>query len=299
MSRLQTRNSLRSIVPRKDHFINISAALIQMTTTLDRSANLAKAEDLVREAAAQGAKIICLQELFNSIYFCFEINKSYMDWAETVPGPTIEKMQGLAREVECVLVAPIYERALAGLLYNTAVIIGPNGEIIGKYRKSSIPLVKEESMTGIEKAYFAPGDTGFCVFDTPFGVRIGILICYDRHFPEAARILALGGADIILVPTATTGLSREPWEIELRSHAIANSVFVGGVNRVGHDQGGLDRAFFGSSLWIAPNGQVMCQAGSSDDEILLATLDLGLIEVERNNWGFFRDRRPDLYADLL
>jgi len=274
------------------------AALIQMSTGSDKEKNVEKAASLVREAAQGGAKLVCLQELFNTIYFPFEIDQKYMDLAEPIPGPASERMSQVAKEVSVTIVAPIYEKAMDGLLYNSAAVIGPDGGLSGVYRKSSIPFAHTESIVGIEKYYFAPGDTGFLTFATPEDVRFGTLICYDRHFPEAARSLAIQGAQLILVPTATTGHSRDIWELELRGHAVANICYVGGVNRVGVDEGGDTRHWFGSSVWVDPKGQIIAQASDTDDEILYANLDFSIIPELRNTWGFFRDRRPDLYGDL-
>ena len=273
-------------------------ALVQMGSEYDAAKNAARADRLVREAADRGARIICLQELFNTIYFPYELNSRHLDLAEPLDGPTMEHMRGLAGELGVVLIAPIYEKALDGLLYNSAPVIGPDGNLLGVYRKSHIPIVSVPSLTGVEKYYFTPGDTGFITFATPFGATIGILICYDRHFPEAARVLALEGAQIVYVPTATTGMSRYLWELELQAHAVDNVYYVGGVNRVGVDEGGSESHFYGSSMWVDPKGKIISQAGGAEDEVLVADLDLSAIPRIRNDWGFFRDRRPDLYGSL-
>ncbi len=273
-------------------------ALVQMGSEYDAAKNAARADRLVREAADRGARIICLQELFNTIYFPYELNSRHLDLAEPLDGPTMEHMRGLAGELGVVLIAPIYEKALDGLLYNSAPVIGPDGNLLGVYRKSHIPIVSVPSLTGVEKYYFTPGDTGFITFATPFGATIGILICYDRHFPEAARVLALEGAQIVYVPTATTGMSRYLWELELQAHAVDNVYYVGGVNRVGVDEGGSESHFYGSSMWVDPKGKIISQAGDAEDEVLVADLDLSAIPRIRNDWGFFRDRRPDLYGSL-
>ena len=276
----------------------VTTALIQMGTEYEVEKNVRKAKNLVREAAGRGAQIVCLQELFHTIYFPYEMDPRHLDLAEPIDGPSMGSMQELARELGIVLIAPIYEKALDGLLYNTAPVIGTDGELIGIYRKSHIPIVKVPNLTGIEKYYFRPGDTGFVTFETPFDVTIGILICYDRHFPEGARLLALNGAQIVYVPTATTGMSRYLWELELQAHAVDNIYYVGGVNRVGVDQGGSESHFYGSSMWVDPKGKIMDQASDSDDEVLVTDLDLSVIPQLRNDWGFFRDRRPDLYGEL-
>jgi N-carbamoylputrescine amidase len=275
------------------------AALIQFTGAFEKERNIEKATRYVAEAAANGAQIVCLQELFNTTYFCYTENPEFWGLAEPIPGPTIDAMCRVAAEHRIVLVAPIYEKEIPGELYNTAVVIGPNGDIMGKYRKSSIPLVKTPSIVGNEKYYFKPGNTGFPVWQTPFGVNVGVMICYDRHFPEHARLLALNGADLVFVPTATCGMSRYLWEIELQAHAIDNIYYVGGVNRVGKDDGGSpDQHYYGSSFFTDPKGKILAQAGDQEDEIVYAEIDTSVIEDLRNEWGFFRDRRPDLYAEL-
>jgi beta-ureidopropionase len=275
------------------------AAMIQFTGHAEKAENIAKAKTYIAEAVSNGAKIVCLQELFNTIYFCYTENPDFWKLAEEIPGPTIDEMSKVAAEHNIVLVAPIYEKALKGELYNTAVVLGPDGQIMGKYRKSSIPLVKTASLIGNEKYYFKPGNLGFPVWQTPFGVNIGIMICYDRHFPEHARLLALNGADLVFVPTATGGMSRYLWEIELQAHAIDNIYYIGGVNRVGLDEGGSPtQEYYGSSFFADPKGKIISQAGDKHDEIIYAEIDLRMMEDLRNTWGFFRDRRPDMYAAL-
>jgi beta-ureidopropionase len=278
-------------------------ALIQMQGNACKAANIEMAKRYIGEAAARGANVICLQELFSTAYFCYEEKEEYWSLAEPVPGPTIDTMAELAKGHGIVLVAPIYEQVVPGELYNTAVVLGPDGGIIGRYRKSSIPMVKKPSMIGSEKYYFKPGNTGFEVFPTPFGINLGILICYDRHFPEAARLLALRGADVVLIPTATAGTSRHMWEIELRAHAMTNVYYVGGVNRVGKDIGGApDTHYYGCSFLCDYHGDILSQAGDQEDQIIYADIgpdDLQEMARLRGEWGFFRDRRPDLYGDLL
>ncbi len=275
------------------------AAMVQFTGQATREANIAKAKGYIAEAAGKGAKIVCLQELFNSIYFCFTENPEFWKFAEPIPGPTIEAMSAIAAEHKIVLVAPIYEKAGKGELYNTAVVLGPSGEIMGKYRKTSIPLVKTPTLVGNEKYYFKPGNLGFPVWQTPFGVNIGVMICYDRHFPEHARLLALNGADLVFVPTATGGMSRYLWEIELQAHAIDNIYYVGGVNRCGFDVGGSEKQkYHGASFFTDPKGRILDQASEDSDGIVYAEIDTGLIEDLRNEWGFFRDRRPDAYGAI-
>jgi beta-ureidopropionase len=274
---------------------------VQFIGHADRAANVASAERLVREAAARGAKIACLPELFNTMYFCVETKREYFDWAEPVPGPTTERMGALARELGIVVIAPVFERAPDGRYFNAAAVLGPDGRCLGKYRKSSIPFMdasRSPEPRGNEKYYFTPGDLGFPTFDTPFA-RIGILICYDRHFPEAARVLGLGGAEIVFVPTATTRMTRYLWDVELRAHAIANVYYVCGVNKVGQDVGGSPRDHHGNSLIVSPKGEVMAEASATGEDIVLADVDLSTLPALRSLWGYYRDRRPDKYGPVV
>ena len=276
----------------------VRTALIQMSTVYDKEANTAKGERLVRQAADQGAQIVCLQELFNTIYFPYEMDPRHLDLAEPIPGPTTDRMQELAREVGVVLVAPIYEKTIEGMLFNTAPVIGADGELLGIYRKSHIPLVSTPTLTGIEKYYFAPGDTGFVTFgrDSSSGSSSRSTSAMTAISPEGVRAFALQGAQLMVVPTATTGMSRYLWELELRAHAVDNIMYVGGVNRVGVDRDGSDSHFYGSSVWVDPKGRIINQASDQDDEVLVADLDFSVVPQIRNEWGFFRDRRPDLYG---
>jgi N-carbamoylputrescine amidase len=274
---------------------------VQFGGHVDKEVNLATAERLVREAAARGARIVCPPELFSTIYFCVEERQEYFDWAEPIPGPTTDRMAKLARETGIVLICPIFERAADGRFFNSAAVLGPDGEVVGKYRKSSIPFMdraRSAEPRGNEKFYFQPGDLGFPTFPTPFGARIGILICYDRHFPEAARILGLGGADIVFVPTVTSGMTRYLWDLELRAHAVSNIYYVCGVNKVGVDVGGSTRNHFGSSLVVNPRGEILAQASDHGEDIVLADVDVSVIPELRAMWGYYRDRRPDLYGPL-
>jgi predicted amidohydrolase len=273
----------------------LRSALVQMSCEYDKATNVERTLQLVDQAVSEGAQLICLQELFNTTYFPVEIDARHFALAERIPGPSTEPLQELARAKGVVVVASLFEKVYEGSYFNSAVIIDAGGKIAGLYRKSSIPITETESLRGYEKFYFCPGDTGFRTFDVGVGARIGILICYDRHFPEAARTLALQGAELILVPATTCGMSRSAWELELRAHAMQNMCFVGGVNRVG-DEAGYD--WYGSSVWIDPRGEVIAKAGDSEDEVLVADLDLEEIRGVRQEWGFFRDRRPDLYSSL-
>lgn len=266
----------------------------------DREINVRTAERMVRQAAGRGAQIVCLPELFNTMYFCVETRREYFDWAEPIPGPTTERMAALARETGTVIIAPVFERAPGGVFHNAAAVLGPDGRLLGKYRKSSIPLMDvahSPEPRGNEKFYFTPGDLGFPTFETPFA-RIGLLICYDRHFPEAARVLGLGGAEIVFVPTATTRMTRYLWDVELRAHAIANVYYVCGVNKVGVDVGGSARDHHGASMIISPRGEILAQASDTEEDIALADVDLSVIPELRALWGYYRDRRPDLYGPV-
>jgi beta-ureidopropionase len=278
----------------------VKIAGIQFSGHVDKEVNVQTAIRLVRDAAGRGAQIICLPELFSTMYFCVETRREYFDWAEPIPGPTIERMGQVARETGTVLICPIFERA-GGTYYNAAAIVGPDGRLIGKYRKSSIPFMdraRSSEPRGDEKFFFAPGDLGFPTFETPFA-RIGILICYDRHFPEAARVLGLGGAEIVFVPTNTTRMTRYLWDLELRAHAIANIYYVCGVNKVGVDVGGSARDHHGASLIANPRGEIMAEASATQEAIAMADVDLSLIAELRALWGYYRDRRPDLYGPLV
>jgi len=272
-------------------------ALIQMGFTEDVSRNLERGAELVRQAGRDGAKIISLPELATSIYFCYEIDRKYLELAEPIPGPSTELMGKAARDADAYVVFPLYERGRDGQLYNAATFIDRSGEVVGVYRKNIIPIMKFEGVEGLEKFYFRPADGSYPVFRTDLGINVGITICYERHFPEGPRTLALAGADVIFVPTATPA-GRQIWDLELRAMAIANLLWVGGVNRVGRDQGGSEMDFYGSSLFSAPNGEVVAQAGSEGDEILHAEIDTALSAQLREEWGFFRDRRPELYGEI-
>jgi N-carbamoylputrescine amidase len=276
---------------------------VQFQGNRNKEVNIQTSSRLIRQAAEQGAKIICLPELFNTIYFCYDQVQENFQLAEPIPGPTTEEMATLAREVRAVLICPIFEKAMKGEYYNSAAVLGPNGELLGKYRKNHLPLLSRldpKERTGNEKFYFRPGNLGFPVFSTPFGVTIGILICYDRHFPEAARILALKGADILFVPTATpSGFTRYVWEIELKAHATDNIYYICGVNKVGRDEGGSEKVWYGTSLIINPQGEILAQGSDRNEEVVIADIDLTLIEKIRTSWNFFRDRRPEIYGELV
>jgi N-carbamoylputrescine amidase len=263
-----------------------------MKASMERAENLDRAEEMLREAAGNGVKVACLQECFATWFFPQRIDPKAQELAEPIDGPSVTRMRTLAKSIGMVLVVPFYERVMAGELYNAAAIVDADGEVMGIYRKHHLPMSSHFN----EKYYFRPGNSGFPVFDTPHG-RIGVMICYDRHFPESARMLGLNGAQVVFVPTATTtrGYSRSVWEVELRAHAIANGFFLGGVNRVGTE---FESSYYGASLFIDPIGEIIAQAGD-DEEVLTADLDLTRIEAVRKVWPFYRDRRPDAVGRLV
>ena len=250
----------------------------------------------IAQAAAAGAQIVCLQEIFYGPYFCAEQQIRWYDFTEPVPdGPTIRLMQDLARQHRIAIIVPVYEVEQAGVYYNTAAVIDSAGKYVGKYRKNHIPHVAPGFW---EKFYFRPGNLGYPVFDLGF-VKIGLYICYDRHFPEGARALGLNGAEIVFNPSATVaGLSEYLWKLEQPAHAAANGYFIGAINRVGHEAPWNIGEFYGSSYFCDPRGQIIAQAARDQDEVLTADLDLDLIAEVRKTWQFFRDRRPDTYEAL-
>lgn len=272
-------------------------ALVQMQFARDADTNVERAAEHVRQAAREGAQIVCLSELSTTIYPCYVEEPAYREWAEPVPGRSTDAMALAAKEAGVYVIFPLYELASDGRRFNTAVFIEPNGEIAGRYRKNSIPDVRLPEMMGMEKFYFDPGDLGYPVFQTELGLTVAVTICYERHFPEGARSLALAGADVLFVPTATAG-GRDMWEVELRGHAIANLMWVAGVNRVGTDEDGSPARFYGDSMVVAPSGEVVARAGDEGEAIVHAEIDTSLSERLREDWGFFRDRRPEIYGRL-
>ena len=274
----------------------VRAALAQLKWTGDKQSMLDEHERAAREAAAQGAQVMCFQELFYGPYFCQVQDTEFYGYAEAVPGgETVERFSALAGELGMVLVLPMYEQEQPGVLYNTAAVIDADGTYLGKYRKTHIPQVK-----GFwEKFYFRPGNLGYPVFDTAVG-RVGVYICYDRHFPEGWRALGLAGAQIVFNPSATSrGLSAYLWKLEQTSSAAANMYFVGTINRVGVEPLG-DNDFYGTSYFADPRGQFVGDpASDTDEEVVVRDLDLDLITEVRNQWAFYRDRRPDLYGPLV
>ena len=247
--------------------MKVKCALVQMNFSTDVAENVEKAAEYVREAGRGGAKVICLPELTTTQYFCIGMNRAFMEYAEPVGGPSMQAIGAAARDADAYVVFPFYEKVQEGELYNSAAFLDRSGEQVGLYRKNMIPLVNVNGIEGNEKFYFRPGNLGYPVWDTDLGIKVGVTICYDRHFPEGPRCLALNGADVIFVPTATP-LGGEMWEIELRGHAVANLYWVGAANRVGKDRNGFDLEFYGRSLWSAPNGELVATAGTEGDEIV-------------------------------
>ncbi len=305
------------------HASKFRIGLVQTSCASDPNENLAKTEWRIREAAAQGAQIVCTQELFRSRYFCRAEDHDMFALAEPIPGPTTKSLGALARELGIVIVASLFERRAAGLYHNTAAIIGADGELLGVYRKMHIP----DDPLYYEKFYFTPGDLGFLNFDTSFG-RIGVLICWDQWYPEAARLTALAGANVLFYPTAIGwhpgekaefgAAQLDAWKTIQRSHAIANGVYVAAANRVGFegppgraapgalradqersraDDTGLE--FWGSSFICDPFGQVIAQASTDKEEILVAECDPARVDETRRHWPFLRDRRIDAYGPIL
>ncbi|MDN6461243.1 MAG: acyltransferase, partial [Corynebacterium flavescens] len=267
--------------------------------TGDKESMIEKHEELTRKAAKEGAEIICYQELFYGPYFGIVQDTKYYDYAESIPGPTTERFQKLAKELGIVIVLPIYEEENTGVLYNTAVVIDADGTLVGKYRKHHIPHVDRFW----EKFYFRPGNTGWPVFETKVG-NIGVTICYDRHFPEGWRNLGLAGAEIVFNPNASKpGLSNRLWEIEQPAAAAANGYFVAVPNRVGieDDEFGDEAVeFYGSSYIVDPKGNYVAgPASTKDEELIVATVDMDEIRKTRYDWQFYRDRRPDAYGPIV
>jgi N-carbamoylputrescine amidase len=273
----------------------IRAAITQATWTGDKESMIQKHEDFVRSAAADGAQIICFQELFYGPYFGIIEDAKYYDYAEQADGPTTQRFQALAKEHNMVIVLPIYEEAQTGVYYNTAIVIDADGTVLGKYRKHHIPNLPQFW----EKFYFRPGNLGYPVFDTAVG-KVGVYICYDRHFPEGWRELGLNGAELVFNPSATKpGLSNRLWELEQPAAAAANQYFIGANNRVGTESNEFgDKAvtFYGSSYFVDPRGNYVGEVASTGgDEVVIRDIDLGVIREVRNAWQFYRDRRPDSY----
>jgi N-carbamoylputrescine amidase len=297
------------------------AALIQASNPLADEKDLAKVKSamiekhlpLIRQAAEKGANVCCLQEIFYGPYFCAEQDTRWYATAEAIPdGPTIRLMQDLARKHKMVMVVPIYEVDMTGVYYNTAAVIDDAGTYLGKYRKKHIPHCNPGFW---EKFYFKPGNAGapgsaaahgadpksgagYPVFQTRFG-KIGVYICYDRHFPEGARELGLNGAEIVFNPSATVaGLSEYLWKLEQPAHAVANQYYVGAINRVGTEKPWCIGEFYGQSYFCNPRGKIIAEASRDKDEVVVADLDLDMIQEVRNVWQFYRDRRPETYVRI-
>ncbi|HEY5752752.1 MAG TPA: carbon-nitrogen hydrolase [Chthoniobacterales bacterium] len=290
-------NSPRGIVP---------IGLIQMRCSADPAENLAKAVAHIRTAAAGGAKIICLQELFKSLYFCQAEKHDYFALAEPIPGPSTETLSQLAGELGVVIVASLFEKRAEGLYHNTAAVIDADGTYLGKYRKMHIP----DDPLFYEKFYFTPGDLGFKSWQTKYA-KIGVCVCWDQWYPEAARLTALSGAEILFYPTAIGWHPSEKaeygerqhlsWETIQRSHAIANGCYVAVPNRVGHEtpEGGDGLEFWGQSFVADPSGMILDKASVSEEAILVVDVDLGKLDTQRTHWPFLRDRRIDAYGELV
>ena len=259
-----------------------------------QSAMFEKHLPMVHDAGKQGVQILCLQEIFNGPYFCPGQDKRWYDAAEPVPGPTVEKLRPIAAQYKMAIVVPLYEREMAGVYYNTAAVIDADGTYLGKYRKNHIP----QTSGFWEKYFFRPGNLGYPTFQTRYA-RIGVYICYDRHFPEGARALGLNGAEIVYNPSATVaGLSQYLWKLEQPAHAVANGYFVGAINRVGTEAPWNIGKFYGNSYFVDPRGQILACGSEDKDELVVSELDLDVIEEVRRTWQFFRDRRPDSYGIL-
>ena len=262
-----------------------------------KKANIEHQMKMVEEAAAKGVQMLCFQEIFTTPYFCAEQQTRWYEAVEKIPdGPTVQMMQSVAKEKGMVLIVPIYEEDISGVYYNTAAVIDADGKYLGKYRKTHIPHVAPGFW---EKFYFRPGNLGYPCFDTAFA-RIGVYICYDRHFPEGARCLGLNGAEIIFNPSATVaGLSEYLWKLEQPAHAVANGYFVGAINRVGTEAPWNIGEFYGQSYFCDPRGQIIAEASRDQDELVVADLDMDKIKEVRNTWQFYRDRRPDAYGAIV
>jgi N-carbamoylputrescine amidase len=285
--------------------------LVQMSCGPDPDANVAKAVERVGELASRGAAVVCLPELFRTQYFCQREDHALFDEAEPIPGPTVDRLAEAARQHRVTVFAPVFERRSAGVYHNTTVVLGPDGTVLGRYRKMHIP----DDPLYYEKFYFAPGDLGFPTFELPTG-RAGVLICWDQWYPEAARIAALGGAELLFYPTAIGwhpaekeefgSAQHDAWETIQRAHAIANGLFVAVANRVGHEHGdvrghradGPGIEFWGGSFVADPFGRVVAKAPHDREELLLAEVDPHEVETVRRHWPFLRDRRVDAYGPI-
>ncbi|NOR20996.1 MAG: acyltransferase [Xanthomonadales bacterium] len=284
----------------------LKCGLIQMALKGDTNMEPKQIRDLmleahhpmIEDAAAQGVQVLCFQEVFTQPYFCPGQERKWYAAAEAIPsGHTTQLMQEYAKKHNMVIVVPIYEETMAGVYYNTAAVIDADGKFLGKYRKTHIPQVDPGFY---EKFFFKPGNLGYPVFQTAY-CKLGVYICYDRHFPEGWRALALNGAEYIVNPSATVaGLSKYLWELEQPASAVANGVFIGAINRVGKEEPWAEQMgeFYGSTYIVNPRGEIEAQASYADDELLVHEIDLDMIREVRDTWQFFRDRRPEMYGDL-
>jgi N-carbamoylputrescine amidase len=273
----------------------VRAAITQTTWTGDKESMIAKHEQFARSAAADGAQVICFQELFYGPYFGITEDKKYYSFAEPADGPIVQRFAKLAKELNMVMVLPIYEEDMTGVYYNTAVLVDADGTILGKYRKHHLPHLDRFW----EKFYFRPGNLGYPVFNTAVG-KVGTYICYDRHFPEGWRELGLGGAQIVFNPSAThRGLSSYLWKLEQPASAVANEYFIGAINRVGIEPLG-DDDFYGQTYFVDPEGKFVGDVGDPyKPELIVRDLDMGKLREVRDRWAFYRDRRPDAYDELV
>jgi beta-ureidopropionase len=282
----------------------VRSGLIQIGNKVDTEASceahregmIAAHIPFIEEAAQKGVQILCFEEIFTGPYFCPSQDSKWYDLAEEIPnGPTTQLMMEYAKKHSMVIVVPIYEKDMTGVYYNTAAVIDADGKYLGKYRKNHIPQVK-----GFwEKFFFKPGNTGYPVFDTAYA-KVGVYICYDRHFPDGARCLGLNGAEIVYNPSATVaGLSEYLWRIEQPAHAVANGYYVGAINRVGNEAPWNIGEFYGQSYFVNPRGQIFAEASRDKDELLVADLDMDMIKEVRDLWQFYRDRRPETYGRLV
>ncbi len=275
----------------------VVGGLIQMSNPINdpdapvekvRDAMVEKHLPMIEEAGKRGVQILCLQEVFNGPYFCPSQDAKWCDIAEPVPGPTMKLMAEYARKHRMVMIVPIYEKEMAGVYYNTAGVIDADGTYLGKYRNGFW-----------EKFFFKPGNLGYPVFQTRYA-RVGVYICYDRHFPEGARLLGLGGAEIVFNPSATVaGLSQYLWKLEQPAHAVANGYFMGCSNRVGVEAPWNIGKFYGTSYFVDPRGNILAEGSEDKDELVVAEMDLDMIEEVRRTWQFYRDRRPETYEDMV
>ena len=282
----------------------VKGGLIQAHTPLaDEKAGVEKIKaaafeahlPFIEQAAKKGVQILCLQEIFNGPYFCPAQTPFWYQMAEEVPGPTTEKLAAYAKKHQMAIVVPVYEKEMSGVYYNTAAVIDADGKYLGKYRKNHIP----QTSGFWEKYYFKPGNLGYPVFQTRYA-KVGVYICYDRHFPEGARALGLNGAEIVVNPSATVaGLSQHLWKLEQPAHAVANGYYLGANNRVGTEAPWNIGRFYGSSYFVNPRGQFVAEGSEDQDEVVVADLDLDLIDEVRKTWQFYRDRRPEAYDEIV